>query len=78
MKKIFLLYTFLFLNLSAFAQNNDVWNSFPNKDTTLIGFKDKNGVIKIEPKFSGFTIARKFENIIAVTEEKIKIGKAII
>jgi len=70
MKKIFLLYTFLFLNLSAFAQNNDVWNSFSNKDTTLIGFKDKNGVIKIEPKFSGFTIARKFENIIAVTEEK--------
>jgi len=61
---------FLFLNFSSFAQNNDIWTSFPNKDTTLIGFKDKNGVIKIEPKFTGFTTARKFENIVAVSEEK--------
>ncbi|WET04632.1 hypothetical protein [Flavobacterium sp. YJ01] len=61
---------FLFLNFSSFAQNNDIWTSFPNKDTTLIGFKDKNGAIKIEPKFTGFTIARKFENIIAVSEEE--------
>lgn len=34
-----------------------------------MGFKDKNGVIKIEPKFTAFTTAGKFENIIAVTEE---------
>lgn len=54
----------------TFAQSNDIWTAFPNKDTTLTGFKDKNGVIKIEPKFNGFTIARKFENIIAVTEEE--------
>ncbi|PXY45448.1 hypothetical protein [Flavobacterium hydrophilum] len=60
----------LFLNLSAFAQNNDIWISFPNKDTTQIGFKDKNGIIKIEPKFTAFTIATKFENIISVTEEE--------
>ncbi|SHF86283.1 hypothetical protein [Flavobacterium defluvii] len=70
MTRLFIFCTFLVLNISAFAQNNDVWTSFPNKDTTLIGFKDKNGIIKIEPKFSGFTTARKFENIIAVTEER--------
>lgn len=70
MKRLFIIYALFILNLSASAQKNDIWTSFPNKDTTLIGFKDKNGIIKIEPKFSGFTTARKFENIIAVTEEK--------
>ncbi|PBJ13310.1 hypothetical protein [Flavobacterium sp. ACN6] len=69
MKKIIILYIFLF-SCTVFAQSNDIWNAFWNKDTTKIGFKDKNGVIKIEPKFTGFTIARKFENIIAVTNEK--------
>ncbi|MFB9108913.1 hypothetical protein [Flavobacterium gyeonganense] len=69
MKKTIILLTFIILNSSSYSQNSNVWTSFPNKDTTLIGFKDKNGLIKIEPKFTGFTTARKFENIIAVTEE---------
>lgn len=69
MKRLFIIYALLILNLSASAQN-DIWFSFWNKDTTKVGFKDKNGIIKIEPKFNGFTIARKFENIIAVSEEK--------
>jgi len=70
MKKILILFIFFLFSSLTFAQSNDIWTAFPNKDTTLTGFKDKNGVIKIEPKFSGFTIARKFENIIAVTEEE--------
>ncbi|KAF2512553.1 hypothetical protein [Flavobacterium foetidum] len=69
MKNAVFLFLSLIINLGAFAQE-DIWMSFPNKDTTLVGFKDKNGIVKIEPKFSGFTTARKFENIIAVTEEK--------
>lgn len=69
MKKTIILLTLIILNSSSYSQNSNVWTSFPNKDTTLIGFKDKNGLIKIEPKFTGFTTARKFENIIAVTEE---------
>jgi len=69
MKKIVILYTFL-VSCTVFAQTSDTWTAFWNKDTTKIGFQDKNGVIKIEPKFTGFTIARKFENIIAVTEEE--------
>ena len=56
-------------SLTLFGQSNDAWNSFWNKDKTLIGYKDKNGVVKIEPKFTGFTNAGKFENIIAVAEE---------
>lgn len=69
MKNCLLLYLFAFIHCFTFAQNKDIWISFPNKDTTLIGFKDKNGTIKIEPKFMGMTTAHKFENIIAVTEE---------
>lgn len=67
MKKIIILYTFL-ISCSAFAQQKDIWTSFWNKDTTQIGFKDKNGIIKIEPKFSGFIIAKKIEDIIAAVE----------
>lgn len=68
--KQFILLFFFFISFSIQAQQQDIWVAFPNKDTTLIGFKDKNGIIKIEPKFTGFTTARKFENIIAVTEEE--------
>ena len=69
MKNWTLIFLLLITNLSLFGQNNDVWTSFWNSDTTLIGYKDKNGVIKIEPKFELFSIARKFEDIIAVMEE---------
>lgn len=67
--KHILIYIFLFINCALFGQNNDTWIAFWNKDTTLVGFKDKNGTIKIEPKFMGFTSANKFDGIIAVTEE---------
>ncbi|MNX28004.1 hypothetical protein D3C86_580990 [compost metagenome] len=68
MKRLILLV--LFVNCPLLAQKNDTWFSFWDKDTTHIGFKDKNGNIKIEPKFMGMTIANRFENIIAVTEEE--------
>ncbi|MFN8321045.1 MAG: WG repeat-containing protein [Chitinophagales bacterium] len=54
---------------TLFGQSNDTWSAFWNKDTTLIGFKDKSGNIKIEPKFMGATSANKFDCIIAVTEQ---------
>ena len=57
-------------SLTLLGQSNDAWTSFWNKDTTLVGYKDKYGVVKIEPKFTGFTSARKFENIIAVRNAK--------
>jgi hypothetical protein len=53
----------------VFAQSPDPWYPFWNKDSTLIGFKDKNGIVKIEPKFSGLSDGGSFENIIAITEE---------
>lgn len=69
MKKIIIIFTFLVLNCSVFAQNKDTWISFWDKDTTHIGFKDKTGNIKIQPKFFSLTIANKFDDIIAVAEE---------
>lgn len=51
------------------GQSYDTWNSVWNSDSTLIGYKDNYGVVRIEPKFSGLTSAAKFDNIIAVSEE---------
>src|SRR5687768_8162232 len=69
MKYYVLTYLLTLLSCTLLAQSNDPWFSFWNKDTSLIGFKDKNGIVKIEPKFNGLTTGGKFENIIAVTEE---------
>ncbi len=69
MKNIQILIVTLFLTASAIGQKKDVWKSFFNKDSSLIGFKDKNNMVKIKPKFTGLTTAKKFENIIAVSEE---------
>lgn len=70
MKILTLAFLLTLLGVSVSGQSNDTWVAFWNKDTTLIGYKDKNGVVKIEPKFqSGFTSASKFDNIIAVAEE---------
>lgn len=69
MKNTFLIHLFVFITSTLPAQDN-AWFSFWNKDTTLIGFKDKNGIVKIEPKFSALTNTGRFEHIVAVTEEK--------
>lgn len=70
MKISTLTFLLIFLKLSVFGQSDDTWTAFWNRDTTLIGYKDKNGVVKIEPKFqSAFTNANRFDNIIAGAEE---------
>lgn len=70
MRQFVLTYLFAFFFCSLFGQDNGTWTAFWNKDTTLIGFKDKSGKVKIEPKFvSGFTSAGLFDNIIAAMEE---------
>lgn len=75
-----------FSSITLFAQNKNTWISFYNQDSTLVGFKDYNGDVKIEPKFTMVTTALKFENIIAVMEENnqkwksyylTKLGKVV-
>jgi hypothetical protein len=44
----------------------NTWNSFWNDDKTLIGYKDRNGTVKIEPRFH--TVSNgEFNNIISVS-----------
>jgi hypothetical protein len=76
MKILTLTLLLILFRLNVFGQSNDTWTAFWNKDTTLIGYKDKYGAIKIEPKFqTGFTAANKFDNIIAVAEEVDQHGE---
>ena len=54
--------------IATLGQRTDTWTAFWNEDSTLIGYKDTNGIVKIEPIFSGFFFAEKFDNIIAISE----------
>lgn len=69
MKSSLLLILTIFSGFTSSAQSNDTWTAFWNADTTLFGYKDKNGVVKIEPKFNGFSNAGRFDHIIAAMEE---------
>lgn len=57
------------LSLSVFGQSNDSWIRFYDTTSDLSGYKDLNGKIKIPAKFTNFTRADTFYNIIAVTEK---------
>ena len=71
MKKIILLALFLG-SISVHAQINESWTAFRDSIDHLIGFKNGKGEIKIEPKFMGFTMANRFDDIMAVMEIKGK------
>ena len=60
----------LLIPVSVFAQDVEPWYSFYNADSTLSGFKDANGMVKIEPKFRSLLLSGIFRNIIAVTEQQ--------
>ena len=69
MRYRFLIAIMIFFSLGiSYAQDNDIWTSFRDKETDLIGYKDSDQKIKIEPRFI-FTIAKRFKNIIAVMEQ---------
>lgn len=69
MKHSIFIILFIALSCHSFGQNNKPWLSFWNKDSTLIGFKDSENTVKIEPRFTGFISAKKFDDIIGVSEE---------
>lgn len=69
MKTGFIILLFQAFASPVFAQSKDSWVAFWNQDSMRIGFKDSTGNIRIQPKFTGFTIANKFDNIIAASEE---------
>ncbi len=76
-KKLILILIFAIVSiLNSFGQGKDIWYAFSNESTNLIGFKDKNGVVKIQPKFNEMTSVIKFDNIIAVIEDTIGKGNS--
>jgi hypothetical protein len=69
MNKIALAFIFIIIGCSIYIQKDSSWTAFWNDDSTLIGFKDQDGKTRIEPKYTGFTTARKFDKIIAVMDQ---------
>lgn len=69
MKSLILSFLLILIGLPAFSQADEKWTAFWDDSTQLMGFKNSVGEVMIEPKFMGFTIARAFENVIAVMEE---------
>ena len=79
MKKIyFLLFAVLFIVPATFAQgSSDAWMRCYNVDSTLVGFKDKNGKLMIQTKYiPSMTIADEFDKIISAVEENDDQWKA--
>jgi len=83
MKKTALAFLLIHSLLISNCQVKDTWVQFWNKDSSLTGYKDKNGVIKIKPTFIQYCIGNRFDDIIAVTDNKwnsyylIKNGRKI-
>lgn len=56
--------------LLSFSQQNDIWYSFQDEKTELKGFKDANDSVVLPAKYGIFTVANKFDKIIAAQEFK--------
>ncbi|OPY84233.1 MAG: hypothetical protein A4E72_02333 [Syntrophus sp. PtaU1.Bin208] len=69
MKKILFSFLLVLAGCSLQIQEDHPWTAFYNEDSTLIGFRDRGGRTRIEPRYSSFTTARKFEQIMAVMEQ---------
>ena len=63
---------FIILILKLNAQTSDIWTAFDEEkeDGYLFGYKNSKGEVMIEPKFMGFSTAKKFDKIAALMEEK--------
>lgn len=71
MKKYLIIIFLVFNIFNSFSQNiNQDWVLFRDeKNDNLIGYKDLDGIIKIEPKFTFLTSSVIFKNIIPVFEK---------
>ena len=58
-----------FTLLNSFGQSDSSWIMFIDKSTNLIGYKDQQGTIKIQPKFTFLTQQNVFRNIMPVYEQ---------
>lgn len=71
MKQLILFFLIIFfIPKDAFSQAKTNWYGYVDAKTELIGFKDFEGNVKVEPKFHSFTNTGVFKNIVAVMEKK--------
>lgn len=76
MKRIILTCVMLLLfGCSINTQKDNSWVTFRDEKTGLVGFRDQNNKIRIEAVYNDFTIARKFDKIVAVMEENKENNK---
>lgn len=58
---------FFFVQLTNAQEKSDRWESFYNKDSTAVGFKDQNGQIRLDSIYLPYlTVARSFESIMTI------------
>ena len=68
--KVIIICSLLLWSIPLSAQADHPWTAFLSEDSGLVGFKDQNGTIRIKPRYTSFTTARKLDKIVAVMEEK--------
>ena len=69
MKTILLTYILFLCGTFSYSQQADYWTIFWNENEEKFGFKDNNGLIIIQPKFSGFSFVNRLEHIFIASEE---------
>jgi len=61
---------FILVGCSSHVQGDRIWTAYYDDNSSLIGFKDQDGRTRVEPKYTSFTTARKFDGIVAVMEQR--------
>lgn len=69
MKTIILTYLIFLCGTISFPQQSDFWTAFLDENEEIFGFKDCNGLIVVQPKFSSFSFVNKLEHIFIASEE---------
>ncbi len=70
MKKIILMGLLILSGCVIHTPQNGSWTAYRDDRSGLIGYKDQEGHIRIEARYVDFAVAGKFDNIIAVREER--------
>ena len=69
MKTMLLTYIILLFGTFLYSQQTDVWTAFWDDNEEKFGFKDSNGLIVVQPKFSSFSFVNRLEHIFIASEE---------
>jgi hypothetical protein len=69
MKTILLTYILFLCGTFSYSQQNIYWTAFWDENEEKFGFKDNNGLIVVQPKFSGFSFVNRLEHIFIASEE---------